>query len=180
MKHQTVFGLFAILFAAAAPSLPADTITFSQNPDPFVATEGTSGNIGFVTLKNTDTKNIAFISKIGALLFLATGGESDDKATNLQLVAPNPTPTSPVQIGPNGIANIKFSWDAVDMIHDNDLDSGQWKGFFTVNYNVGGPDLFTVVEANVSVVDTPEPSSLILLGSGVVGLAGFVHRRLTA
>ena len=50
--------------------------------------------------------------------------EADDKATNLVLVAPKPTVQNPLLIGPSGNANIKFTWDAVDLIHDNDVDGG--------------------------------------------------------
>ena len=141
MKHPKAFGLFAVLFAAAAPSLraaeitPDNRITYSQAPDPFLSFEGTTGNLGFITLKNTDPGHIAFITGINTVRFNAIGGESDDEATNLALVAPNPTADKPTQIGPNGTANIKFSWDAVDNIKDNDVDYGDWGAIFTVDYH---------------------------------------------
>src|SRR5260370_9916723 len=111
MKHPTAFGLFAVLFAAAAPSLRAAEITYSQAPDPFLSFEGTTGNIGFITLKNNSADQIAFITGIRPVRVNATGGESDDEATNLSLVVPNPTALKPVQTCPNITANIKFSWD---------------------------------------------------------------------
>lgn len=169
MKHPTAFGLFAVLFAAAAPALRAGEITYSQSPDPFLSFEGTTGNIGFITLRNTSADQIAFITGIGAVRLNATGGESDDEATNLALVAPKPTAANPTQIGPNGTANLKFSWDAVDNIKDNDVDYGDWGAIFTVDYHyVKGTDLFTVVQGNVRVADAPEPSAGSLLAMGIV------------
>jgi hypothetical protein len=169
MKHTTAFGLFAVLFVAATPSLRAAEITYSQSPDPFLSFEGTTGNIGFITLKNTSADQIAFITSIRANQFNAIGGESDDEATNLALVGPNPTALKPVQIGPNGTANIKFSWDAVDRIKDNDVDFGDWGAIFSVHYlYVDGTDLLAVAQGNVRVADAPEPSAGSLLAMGIV------------
>lgn len=169
MKHPTAFGLFAVLFAAAAPALRAGEITYSQSPDPFLSFEGTTGNIGFINLKNTSADQIAFITSIRANQFNATGGESDDEATNLALVGPNPTAAKPVQVGPNGTANIKFSWDAVDTIKDNDIDHGDWGAIFSVHYlYTEGTDLFTVAQGNVRVADAPEPSAWSLMAMGIV------------
>src|SRR5260370_20768615 len=169
MRHQIAFRLFAVLFAAAAPSLLAAEITYSQSPDPFLSFEGTTGNIGFITLKNTSADQTAFLTSIRAVQFNATGGESDDEATNLALVGPNPTALKPVQIGPNGTANIKFSWDAVDTIKDNDIDHGDWRAIFSVHYlYTEGTDLFTVAQGNVRVADAPEPSAGSLMALGIV------------
>ena len=143
-------------------------IIYSQSPDPYVALENTPGNIAFITMKNDDATSIAFVTEIHAVRLNPTGGEADDKATNLALVAPNPTVVNPLAIGPNGTANIKFSWDAVDEIKDNDVDFGDWSAVFTVDYfYTTGTNLLAVVQGHVRVTDpVPEPAvfSLVLLG----------------
>ena len=156
MKHPTMSGFFAVLFAAESPSIRTDRITFSQTPDPFIALEGTSGNPGFVTLKNNDPDHVAFLTNILAFRFNATG-EFDDQTANLALAAPNPTAQNPVQIGPDGTATIKFSWDAAGNIEGKDVDGGEWACVFTVDHHyVKGTDFFTVVK--------PSPWSLSMLG----------------
>ena len=164
---MAVAGFFWSVGAARAG------ITYSQSPDPYVAVENTTGNIGFVTLKNDSASDIAVVTSINALYFNPTGGEADDKATNLALVAPDLSVTGPLTIAPNGTANIKFSWDAVDQIIDNDTDFGDWGAIFSVHYYyVSGTDLFAVVQGNVRVVDpVPEPAvfSLALLGLAMGG-----------
>jgi hypothetical protein len=177
MKHQTMFGIFAIFSVATVISLRAD-ITYSQNPDPFVAQEGTSGNIGFLSLTNDDPNNLVSIFGIRFNPeFFPTGGEADDKAVNLKLIAPTPTVNDLLRIGPNGNANIKFSWDAVDAIHDGDIDSGEWEGLFAVDYfYMAGKNFVALPKVNVSVTDTPEPPpwSLMLIGIAllVMGRSG--------
>jgi hypothetical protein len=156
MKNQTVSGFFAVLFAADAPPLRADRITFSQAADPFIALEGTSGNLGFITLKNNDPDHIAFLTNILAFQCNATGGEPSHQATNMALTAPNPTAHSPVQIGPNGTATIKFNWDAAGNIKDNGVGSGDWAPVFTIDYHdVKGTDFLTIVRGNVRAADAP-------------------------
>jgi hypothetical protein len=53
-------------------------------------------------------------------------------------------------------------------------DTGEWI-LFTETTPIG---YFTMTDNYVGVLASPEPSSLILLGSGALGLAGLIRRKL--
>ena len=169
MKNRTLLAVFVGFCAAAAMPVRAESIIrYSQNPDPFVAPEDTKGNMGILTLTNEDPDNLAVVFNIRfSGDFFPTGGEADDRAINLKLIAPTPTVNNPLMIGPSGNANIRFSYDTVDEIHDGNIDSGEWQGFFFVDYfYVAGSNLTRTTAVDVSVVDTPEPAAWILVFTG--------------
>ena len=158
-----------ILLVLLAPPVSAGTINSSQNPFPFVSLENTKGNVGFITLTNTDPLISAEITSIKIQnQFVPAAGEADDEAFGLSIVAPSPI-LIPFLIAPNGTANIKVSWDTVDTVIDNDVDSGTWIATLNVQYNYIGPTQTTFPSVVVRVIDIPEPASLVLLGTGLVG-----------
>ena len=144
--------LAATAISAMLVSAPASAVTLliTQNPNPFQAVEGTAGNIGFVNTENIDTTTLT-ITGITAAGATPTGGELDDQATNIVLIGPMPTVTNPLILVPESNFNIKFSWDAVDNIKDNDVDFGLWDARF----NLASPTGNQFVLAN-SVSTTPQ------------------------
>ena len=181
MKKPSLVAMIAIvttLLVVIAYTAQASQLDFTQNPDPFIAPEGTAGNIGFINVANDPNSGARFeIDQIRVSALTFFGGEFDDQATNLFVVAPKPTPLNPIVLLPGTNFNVKISWDAVDNIKDNDVDFGVWLSTLSVD------DLATKVTEGVSftlkVTDTPIPASLPLFATGIgaLGLLGWRRKR---
>ncbi len=168
---------FVCAFVSNHQLTHAATLTFSQNPNPFAAVEGSPGNIGFLNIVNS-ANELYFITNIAVSTLVHFGGEFDDQAKNLVLIAPKPSVSSSLGLASGGNFNIKFSWDAVDDIKDNDVDFGDWLAAFTITGHLaGGADQFDLVAAKLRVLDpVPLPAALPLFGTGL-GLLGLLGWR---
>jgi hypothetical protein len=131
----------------------------------------------FLNVRTDAFVNITDISLSSVVNF---GGEADDAVRNATLVAPNS-----IQLGNGSNFNIKFTWEPVDVILDNDVDFGNWRVIFSLKCDricsEFGSDTANVF-ANVQVFDAqvvPLPSTLSFLvsGLGMLGLLGYCQKR---
>jgi hypothetical protein len=182
-KPLAIMMGFALCTICSGHPAQAFTLLMDQNPNPFQAVEGTLGNIGFLTLSNFGTSDITITGITGRITPFA--GELDDQATNLNLIAPTVFPfvLPAMQPGfPLANFNIKFSWDAVDNVRDNDVDFGIWHATFTITGQQSGrpptDEAFAVLRVN----DVPLPAALPLFatGLGALGLLGWRRKKKTA
>ena len=178
--HSKTNSFSSLAFAIVVASLvffPKTTqaffVGYTQNPSPFEAIEDTSGHIGFLNVSNLEENRTASIIAISVAQILLIGGEFDDQATNVKILGPFPTEASPLVLGPGTNFNIKFSWDAVDTIKDNDVDFGLWQ----VRFLLTGFDETTNAYAFLRVDDTPIPAALPLFATGLGALALLGWRR---
>ena len=174
------FAMATAFLVSIPTGAQAFTLLMDQNPNPFQAVEGTLGNIGFLTLSNFGTTDITITGITGVITPFA--GELDDQATNLNIIAPTVFPfvLPGMKAGfPLANFNIKFSWDAVDNVKDNDVDFGIWHATFTITGSQTGrpptDEAFAVLRVN----DTPLPGALPLFatGFGVLGLLCWRRKR---
>ena len=161
MMRRFSFSLLLLMLAAAfMTAVPAfaDTLDFSLANSvgygPFYATVAApSTNTGTIFL-NSDSFNI-------------DGGVSLDDSGFWN--------NFPFQLDPGQ----SFTGLLFYVALPPDSNGAVYAGHFEI---LGGPDggaLDTIGTADFTVAATPEPSSILLLGSGLLGMAGIARRRLT-
>jgi PEP-CTERM motif len=178
MKKQYVFVCaLAALAALAFPSVSrADGVTLVMNPTDLTVMEGDILTVSFTLTNGTDADVSIGNFAGGAAGFAGTGDPSDSFANSV--IHQDDCRFRTLAAG----ASCLFS---IDYITDSDV--GETDGDFGLNESslcaevAGEPDVctdeyfLTIKDAPVS---SPEPSSLVLLGTGFVGLFGSVRRRL--
>jgi len=84
------------------------------------------------------------------------------------------SPTTPATIAVYGTSGNLIESYNLDFSTGGAADSGEWLGFSETT-PIGS---FTMTDNYIAMASTPEPSSLLLLGSGLLGLVGVARRKL--
>ena len=145
----------------------------------------------------THPQDYIIINSITPVGFTSVNGDLDDAATNLHYISGTAI-LGTTKIYSTGSDTVTISWLPVDLSGISDGDSGLWLGTFEVDFTFYGyptgyayktngvinppiayPDTYSeYVTFGAQVNDTPEPNSLLLFGSGLLGMAGVLRRKL--
>jgi hypothetical protein len=141
------------------------------------------------TAEFTHPNDYIIINAITPVGFSFISGETDDQATSLRYLSGTAT-LNVTKLYSGSSDTVTTSWNPIDTILDGDIDSGLWLGTFEVDFTFYGypsgypgpfgayPEMYEYVTFDAQVNDTPEPGSLLLFGSGLLGLAGMLRRKL--
>ena len=145
----------------------------------------------------THPQDYIIINSITPVGFTSVNGDLDDAAASLQYISGSAI-LGTTQLSSTGSDTVTISWLPIDLSGINDGDSGLWLGTFEVDFTFYGyptghpyktngvinpptayPDTYAEdITFDAQVNDTPEPNTLLLFGSGLLGMAGMSRRKL--
>jgi hypothetical protein len=182
MFYQPIFRvrlLGALVLLAAIRTVYGAAIPISETANCLAANscqvmEFNRGTIA-VTLRNISNANITVTSvTIPNPAFLFIFGDRNDRVISTSLVALQNFCNGAV-LAPNASCSFTQIYDTDDPVLDNIIDKGHWELQNLVTLGDGTTYIATL---GVDVLDpTPEPGTLTLLGSSLLGLGWLALRR---
>lgn len=195
MKRSTLMLLTFALLLCAGRAKADLVITFAQSGANVVANGTGSLNFSDLTFQNFDFSNSYVNASAGAVLLGSSGSYADyygsisgptTFGSGLNFLADSSTSTAPGSTGagvdgatgqllvpggyfPGDPFTVSATWDNTTI-----AGLGLTPGTYVWTWGTGA----SADSLEVIIPGTPEPSSLILLGSGALGLIGGVRRKI--
>lgn len=171
------------LFATALVAAPvhADSLNVTLSSNSVSVTEGDSGTLVFTLTNNEDFGII--LDTFKATIDSPTG-DTSDKLDSLGV--DSHLTTCGTDLGAMSTCNWVLDFTTVSGAGETDGDSGVAAGSASQTYDIAAIGVgyvanappFTLTVNDVPLATTPEPSSLLLLGSGLLGVLGLGRKRL--
>ncbi len=196
MNRLTVVLCGLVLAALLTTSAWADTVyTYTGNPfnlgnepdntvaPPFTTSDSVSG---WFTVATPFGLNMA-LAQVNSISYSFTDGLNTittGKATTFFDFEIGTDATGAINVWDVDLGDAAFNYVGTDFgpASGGNLDLGIWvdNPFASVGENEEDPGTWTVSSTDPTPAATPEPSSIALLGTGALGLAGMLRRRFLA